>query len=133
MDERAIALKEKLEKLMKESAEMSVELDRANGTIQGLPHYSVIEARAHELGQQLSREIQRQQMGEVAAAQTPRARCPTCGTVCQLTLAKRRVTSIDGAVELQELKGSCPPVGGISSLCVKCWASTRANSHRCWC
>ena len=108
MDERTVALKEKLQRFLQESAEISVELDRADGTIQGVPHYSVIELRAHELGRQLSREIQRRQMGEVAAAQAPRAKCPTCGTVCELTLAKRPVTSIDGAVELQELKGSCP-------------------------
>ena len=29
--------------------------DSANGTVVGVPHYSVIEARAHELGRQLSR------------------------------------------------------------------------------
>jgi len=108
MDERTVALKEKLQRLLKESAEISVDLDRADGTIQGVPHYSVIERRAHELGQQLSREIQRRQMGEVAAAQAQRAKCPTCGTVCELHPEKRPVTSIDGSVELLELKGLCP-------------------------
>ena len=54
MDERQAVLTEKLEKLLKEAAEVSVTLDRANGTITGVPHYSVIEARAHDLGQQLS-------------------------------------------------------------------------------
>ena len=52
MDGRATALAEKLERLLAEAAEVSVTLDRAAGTIQGVPHYSVIERRAHELGQQ---------------------------------------------------------------------------------
>jgi ABC-type ATPase with predicted acetyltransferase domain len=108
MDERSIALKEKLEKLLKESAEISVELDRANGTIQGVPHYSLIEARAHELGQQLSREIQQRHMGHVAAEESLRRRCPGCGKICDVEVAKRPMTSIDGSFELPELKGSCP-------------------------
>ncbi len=53
MDGTATTLKEKLEQLLREAAEVSVALDRADGTIVGVPHYSVIEARAHELGQQL--------------------------------------------------------------------------------
>lgn len=66
MDGTATTLKEKLEQLLREAAEVSVALDRADGTIVGVPHYSVIEARAHELGQQLSRQIQAQQLGEFA-------------------------------------------------------------------
>lgn len=108
MDERTIALKEKLEKLMKESAEAAMEFDRANGTIQGVPHYSVIEARAHELGQQLSRNIQQRHMGHVAAAQPLLRRCPRCNKICSVTLMKRPVTSIDGGLDLPELKGTCP-------------------------
>ena len=108
MDERTVALNEKLQRLLKDSAETAVQLDRADGTIQGVPHYSVIELRAHELGQQLSRAIQRRQMGELAAGQAMRAKCPACGTVSELAAANRLVTSIDGEVELHELKGSCP-------------------------
>jgi hypothetical protein len=51
-------LRKELDDLLREAAEVSVALDRADGTIQGVPHYSVIEARAHELGQRLSRRIQ---------------------------------------------------------------------------
>jgi len=57
MDGTTIELTEKLERLLREAAQVSVDLDRAKGTIVGVPHYSVIEARAHELGQQLSRQI----------------------------------------------------------------------------
>jgi hypothetical protein len=45
--------------------------DRADGTIVGVPHYALIEARAHELGRKLSREIQARQMGEIAARAGP--------------------------------------------------------------
>ena len=54
MDGSAAALKERLDQLLREAAEVSVALDRAEGTVVGIPHYSVIEARAHELGQPLS-------------------------------------------------------------------------------
>ena len=50
MDKSASALKEKLARLLKEAADTAVELDRADGTVKDVPHYSVIEARAHELG-----------------------------------------------------------------------------------
>jgi DNA repair exonuclease SbcCD ATPase subunit len=108
MDDSAATLKEKFEKLLKEAAEVSVSLDQINGTIKGVPHYSVIEARAHELGRQLSREIQVRQMGEVAALGAETAPCPDCGTRCKLHSKKRSVTSIDGPIEIQELKGECP-------------------------
>jgi hypothetical protein len=108
MDERTIALKEKLERLIEECAKASVESDWADGTIEGVPHYSAIEARAHELGRQLSRSIQRRHMGQVASGQSLRRRCPRCGKVCEVNVMKRDVTSIDGPVDLPELKGSCP-------------------------
>jgi predicted aconitase len=60
MDGTTIKLKEKLDQLLREAAEVSVTLDRVEGIIVGVPHYSVIESRAHELGQQLSRRIQAQ-------------------------------------------------------------------------
>jgi uncharacterized protein with PIN domain len=108
MEDRERVLKEKLERLVRETAEVSVELDRADGTIEGVPHYSVIELRAHQLGQQLSREIQQRQMAETVALQVPKAKCPTCGTRCELIPKKRSVKSIDGPLEVQELTGRCP-------------------------
>src|SRR5215472_14842083 len=53
MDGTTTDLKAKLDQLLREAAEVSVALDRVEGTIVGVPHYSVIEGRAHELGQQL--------------------------------------------------------------------------------
>lgn len=107
MDESAARLKEKFEKSMKETAAAAVALSRADGTIKGTPHYSVIEMHAHQLGKQLSREIQQQQMTEVAAGQTLRVKCPTCGAVCELTGRQHPVTSLDGPVNIAELKGHC--------------------------
>ena len=108
MEDRSGALREKLERLLKEAAEVEVELSRVEGAIVGIPHYSVIESRAHQLGRQLSREVQQRQMGETAALALRRARCPGCGTPCELSEHKRRVTSIDGPLDVQELKGRCP-------------------------
>ena len=54
-------------------------LDRSEGTIVSIPHYSVIETRAHELRQELNRRIQAQQMGDLAAA-APSGKCPDCST-----------------------------------------------------
>lgn len=108
MDDRQAALQEKLERLLREAAEVEVELSRADGTIVGIPHYSVIESRAHELGRRLSCEVQQRQMNETAATAGRMARCPECHTACQLTEKKRPVTSIDGSLQVQELKGRCP-------------------------
>jgi hypothetical protein len=108
MDDRRKALKEKLAHLLTEAAEVEVKLSRAEGAVAGIPHYSVIESRAHELGRQLSRQVQQRQMGETAARAARRAKCPGCSTMCELTEHKRPMTSIDGRFELQELKGYCP-------------------------
>ena len=45
MDGATAVLKEKLNRLLIEAAQVSVALDRADGTITGVPHYSVIEAQ----------------------------------------------------------------------------------------
>jgi uncharacterized protein with PIN domain len=119
MERHAVELREKLAGLLIEAAQVSVEIDRLDGTIQGVPHYSVIELRAHELGRQLSREIQQRHMATVVDHQVGRARCPACGTEAGLERVKRTATSIDGPLDLQELKGHCrkcrrsffPPAG----------------------
>lgn len=108
MDDRQVVLRKKLEELLQEVAEVEVELSRADGAIVGIPHYSVIESRAHELGRQLSREVQQRQMGETAARASTRGKCPTCGTLCELQAKKRSMKSIDGTFPIQELKGHCP-------------------------
>lgn len=108
MDGATTTLKEKLARLLREAAEVSVALDRAEGTIVGVPHYSVIEARAHELGRQLSREIQAQQMGAIAAQAARSAKCPECVARCATLPKKRHVTSVDGPVAMEEPVAHCP-------------------------
>lgn len=107
MDDSTVRLKEKFERLLQETAATAVALSRADGTVRGVPHYSVIESHAHQLGRQLSRAIQARQMTEVAAERTPKAKCPTCDTVCELGGSQRPVTSIDGELAIQELTGYC--------------------------
>ena len=105
--ERTSGLKERLERLLREAAEVEVELSRADGTIRGVPHYSIIEGRAHELGKRRSREVQQRQMSELAASQAGTAKCPGCGAVVRLESRRRDVKSVDGDTALQELAGEC--------------------------
>ena len=104
---RANELRERLERLLREAANVEVELSRADGSIRGVPHYSQIEGRAHELGKQLSRAVQQRQMNELAAAQAATAKCPECGTRCPVRSQEREVKSIDGDTHFQELVGDC--------------------------
>ena len=106
--ERTASLTERLERLLREAAEVEVELSRADGTIKGIPHYSVIEGRAHALGKQLSREVQQRQMNELVASQALTAKCPECGTRCPLQPRHRDVKSVDGKTKVQEMVGHCP-------------------------
>jgi hypothetical protein len=108
MDGTTITLRGRLENLFREAAEVSIALDRAEGTIVGVPHYSVIEARAHELGRQLSRQIQTQHMEEIGVREGDIARCPSCGARCETDRETRRVTSIDGPLTVEEPVGKCP-------------------------
>ena len=106
--EKTTKLRDRLERLLREAAEVEVELSRADGTIKGVPHYSLIEGRAHELGKRLSREVQQRQMSELAASQATTAKCPECGTLVGLHPQPRDVKSVDGDMALQELVGDCP-------------------------
>jgi DNA repair exonuclease SbcCD ATPase subunit len=104
---RAVRLQERLDGLLREAAEVQVQLSRADGSIEGIPHYSTIEGQAHELGRQLSREVQARQMNELAALQPQTAKCPDCGTRCELHLHRRELNSIDGPLPLQEVAAHC--------------------------
>ena len=108
MDGSSLALREKLDELLLQAAEISVALDQAEGTLVGIPHYSAIEARAHAIGQHLSREIQQRQMAQLTASAADFAKCPKCGTRCQLDRQHRQVSSIDGPLQIEEPLGYCP-------------------------
>jgi DNA-directed RNA polymerase subunit RPC12/RpoP len=108
LEKKTANLKGRLERLLREAAEVETELSRADGTIRGVPHYSLIEGRAHELGKRLSRQVQQRQMSELAASQAVTAKCPDCGTLVRLRPRQRDVKSVDGDATLQELVGDCP-------------------------
>lgn len=108
MDGTTVALKEELDQLLRDAAKVSVALDRAEGIIVGIPHYSVIETRAHELGQQLSRQIQAQHMGDLTTGAAGSAKCPECGTRCDTSPKKRTVKSVDGQLAVDEPVAYCP-------------------------
>jgi len=122
MDDREAAVARKLQDLLKQAANAAVELSRLDGTIEGVPHFSAIELHAHELGRQLSREIQQRQMNEVAADQLRQHPCPTCKRHCDVSLSSRPVDSIDGQLELQEVVAYCP----------KCRRSFFPESRHAW-
>jgi DNA repair exonuclease SbcCD ATPase subunit len=105
---RIARLRERLERTLREAAKIEVELSRADGTIRGVPRYSVIEGRAHELGKQLSRTVQQQQMNELAAEQAATAKCPTCNARCPLETRRRPLQSVDGEAEVADSRGYCP-------------------------
>ena len=108
MDGPAAALQQKLDELLQEAARVAVALDRADGTVVGVPHYSVIEARAHELGRRLSRTVQAGHMGELASHATRSVKCPACGTRCEVVPERRRLTSVDGPLAFDEPMGYRP-------------------------
>jgi hypothetical protein len=107
MDGAATGLREKLDQLIHQAAEVSVALDRAEGRIVGIPHYSVIELRAHKLGRQLSRKVQALQIRSIAGGRDSTAKCPQCGARCESSLKKRSVTSIDGPLAIEEPVAHC--------------------------
>ena len=107
MDGGRAELRSKLERLLEEVATVSVALSRADGTIKGVPHYSVIEDHAHQLGRHLSCLVQVRQAQNVVTSQPRRHRCPHCQAICDVEISDRKLTSIDGDVTMSELVGHC--------------------------
>jgi hypothetical protein len=110
MDGDIVALRAELELAMERVARLKVALDRAEGNrpLQKVPHYSVIEDAAHEVGQELSRRVQERMLHEVVAEQPIVAKCPACGTRCALRTQGRDVLSGDGRISVQDQVGHCP-------------------------
>jgi len=108
MEAAAQACDGKKQELLQQLAELLVEEQRDRGTFQSVPHYSVLEQAARALGQEVSRAAQARAMAEVAATAKATAACPTCGQQHSVAVQKRRVTSVDGPVELLEPVAHCP-------------------------
>ena len=58
MEGRVAKLREKFEQSLHQTAELAAELQRAERATTTVPHYSRIEAAAHQSGRQLSCRIQ---------------------------------------------------------------------------
>jgi hypothetical protein len=101
MDAKQIELEAELKQLLRRTSEVACQLQKREQG-RGTPHYDQIESAAHDVGQQLSRMVQQERTGELAAEQTREATCPQCRNKCPVTTAARQVTSIDGPIELVE-------------------------------
>jgi hypothetical protein len=107
MDATEQARREKKKRLLSELAELMIEEQVEEGVFLGTPHFSVIEAAAVNLGNQLSRKAQERAAGEIAASCGSTAPCPTCDEQCEVTFEKREVTSISGVLEMLEAIAYC--------------------------
>ena len=107
MDAAQQAREEKKKRLLNELAELMIEEQVEEGVFLGTPHFSVIEAAAVKLGNQLSRQAQERAAGEIAAGCGCTAPCPTCGSACEVTSQKRDVTSTSGVLEMIEAIAHC--------------------------
>lgn len=108
MDGRETQLREKMQQLLKATAEVAAELQKIDGTQAEIPHYSQIEDAACKRGQELAQFIQQVRIENIALNQGPQAPCPTCGDVCSVSHPRRNIQSIAGRVEVMEPKAHCP-------------------------
>lgn len=81
MDAKRAARELEKEKLLRHLAELMVEEQRESGVresgvFEGVPHYTVLEDAAHELGKQVSRAAQQRAAAETAATDRGNAACP---------------------------------------------------------
>lgn len=70
--------------------------------------FASMELFAHELGQRLARSLG----GELTSLQgdlySDDYNCPTCGLECEAIKHPREIQTVDGTVEIVELKSYCP-------------------------
>jgi hypothetical protein len=109
MDDKAKALKEKLDRLMSEAAETAADLQAAERGTRGPVHFSQIEAAAHTLGCALSTGIQERVVREAVADVPQKLPCPDCGTMCKVKFDRRTIHSTDGPVVVLEPEAHCRP------------------------
>jgi hypothetical protein len=107
MDEKIEALKEKLDRLMREAAETAADLQAAQRGSRGPVHFSQIEGAAHAVGCALSAGIQERVVREAVADVPQKLPCPECGALCKVKFDRRMIHSIDGPVAVLEPEGHC--------------------------
>lgn len=111
MDGKQAALEQKFEKLLQELAGVGEQLRQQRRESPAIAHYWQIESSSHELGQRLSRALQRQASVETALEAGDRADCPGCGQTCLLEVKQRTIESTDGPTEIREAVGQCGRCG----------------------
>lgn len=107
MDAAQQARSEERKRLLNRLAELMIDEQVEEGVFLGTPHFSVIEAAAVNLGNQLSRQAQERAAGEIAASCGNTTACPTCDSECEVTSQKREVTSTSGVLEMIEAIAYC--------------------------
>jgi hypothetical protein len=108
MDAKRSELEAKLEDYLKEASAIAAQLQALDQGSQ-TPHFDQIELPAHDVGQRLSRLIQRTRAREVAADGLGSAPCPDCGCLCRVEAQEREIQSMDGPIELMETVAHCRP------------------------
>lgn len=107
MDAAQQGREEERKRLLNRLAELMIEDQVEEGVFLGTPHFSVVEAAAVKLGNQLSRKAQERAAGEIAANCGCTAPCPTCDSECEVTSQKRDVTSTSGVLGMIEATAHC--------------------------
>lgn len=107
MDDKIEALKEKLDRLMREAAETAADLQAAERGTRGPVHFSRIEAAAHAIGCALSTGIQERVVREAVADVPQKLPCPDCGAMCKTKFDRRTIHSGDGPVVVLEPEAHC--------------------------
>jgi len=107
MDAAQLVRAKKKKELLDQLAELMIEEQVEQGVFLETPHFSVIEAAAVNLGNQLSRKAQERAAGEIAANCGAIACCPTCQSECSVTPDKREIASTSGVLEIIEAMAYC--------------------------
>lgn len=107
MDAPHQARAQRRKELLNELAKLMIEEQVEEGVFLETPHFSIIEAAAVNLGNQLSRKAQERAAGEIAANCTSAVPCPTCESECRVTSRKREVASTSGVLDMIESMAYC--------------------------
>lgn len=106
MDAKLMKLEEKLDEILKQAADVASQI-QAIQQGHGTPHYDEIEIPAHEVGQRLSRLVQKSRTKEIVAEQSAECRCPGCAASCPVETNTRQLHSMDGPLEMIESVAHC--------------------------
>lgn len=102
------ASKKRSEVLAAQLVEALVEEQESSGEVNlDRMTYALIEKLGHELGQELSRQVQAALVSRQRQRAEPLSRCPKCGGRLKQAVKLRELKSIDGGVEIEEQTCYC--------------------------